>query len=225
MEKVFVLLGCPENEKLEEFRARYLDAHKDTVLAADVERYIANLIEEPGAELQEAGWGFLGKDTSGIEAIDEVWTNDVDKLIGQYKSEKIIAVYRTEEHVLRPVNMEAWPLGEKTFWIKRITLMTGRDDLTLEEFFHYWQNNHGPLACKHHIGAGIYIQNNVMETPVKQEGLVDWTAVVELQYWNVEAFKYGHFSRKESSAEIKADIPKFIGKAATFLASEYIQKA
>lgn len=222
MEKVFVFLGCKENETPEVFRARYFTTHKERILNAGVVKYLANTCEVPNEELVNAGWGVYSADNNVFEAFDEVWTEDVDQLLAQYGDENVICVYRTEEHIVRTCNVDT-PAGEPNFWIKRVTLIRRKEGMTKEDFFKYWQGVHGPIAAEHIIGAGIYVQNNVIEVPVGRE--VEWDGVTEIQYWDVNAFKYGHFSRDDSRVVLKQDCDEFIGPGMTLLFREYVQKA
>ena len=221
MEKVFAFLNKKDDETLEQFRARYLGAHKDKVLAFGVEKYSANVCTQPSEELVQAGWGVYPSDQNVFEAFDEVWTDDVDGLIQLYADENLICVYRVEENVVRSCVVDT-PEGEPNFWLKRITLIRRREGMSQQDFFQYWQNVHGPLAAQHLIGAGIYVQNNVVEVPVGRE--VEWDGVTEILYWDVNAFKYGHFSQPDSRQVLGADCKQFIGPGMTLLFREYIMK-
>lgn len=221
MEKVFAFLNKKDNETLDQFHARYLGSHKDKVLAFGVEKYSANVCTQPSDELVKAGWGVYPSDQNVFEAFDEVWTNDVDGLIKLYDDESLICIYRVEENVVRSCVVDT-PEGEPNFWLKRITLIRRREGMSQQDFFKYWQTVHGPLAAKHLIGAGIYVQNNVVEVPVGRE--VEWDGVTEILYWDVNAFKYGHFSQPDSRQVLGADCKEFIGPGMTLLFKEYIMK-
>ena len=68
----------------------------------------------------------------------------------------------------------------------------------------------------------IYVQNNVVEVPVGRK--VEWDGVTEILYWDVNAFKYGHFSQPDSRQVLGADCKQFIGPGMTLLFKEYIMK-
>lgn len=220
MSKVFVFLGCKQGETTDEFVARYMSDHKEKILSAGVTRYLANVVEEPSEELLNAGWGVFALDGNEIVAFDEVVTDDVDRLMAQYEGEKLIHVYRTDEFVIRPCVVDT-PKGEQTIWLKRVTLIRRKEGITREECHKHWQGVHGPLGLIHLTGAGLYVQNNIVETLVGEDY---WDGVTELQYWNVNAFKYGHFSRGQESKDVMLDdCKKFLGPGLTLLVREYVQ--
>lgn len=160
MEIILSFLNKKDNETLDQFRARYLGAHKDKVLSFGVEKYSANVCTQPSDELVKAGWGVYPSDQNVFEAFDEVWTDDVDRLIKLYDDENLICVYRVEE--------------------------------------------------------------NVVEVPVGRK--VEWDGVTEILYWDVNAFKYGHFSQPDSRQVLGTDCKEFIGPGMTLLFKEHIMK-
>lgn len=129
MEKVFIFLNKKDNETAEQFKASYLGAHKDKVLAFGVHKYLANVLEQPSDELVKAGWGVYSADNNVFEAFDEVWTDDVDGLIKLYDDENLICVYRVDDTVVRSCVVDT-PEGEPTFWLKRITLISRREGMS-----------------------------------------------------------------------------------------------
>lgn len=222
MQKSIVLLSAPEGMDNDDFLSMYLNKHARKLLDdSSVLRYVANVIEEPSETLLQAGWGWGGKGDSGIRAVDEVWTKDGNVLECYGKTANIIGAFKANEVVLRPCFPEL-PLGEKSYWLKRIGLLKCLDGQRPEDFFEHWQFIHGPIALKEHIGAGCYIQHHFTET--LKAAPVAWNGSVSLSYWDINAFRYGHFSRPESMAVIKEDGAKFLGVFLAMLASEYVMR-
>lgn len=221
MEKIFVFLGTRDTETREQFIARYLSTHKEKIVSSKAEKYLANVCEQPDEALVKAGWGVFNIDDCKIEAFDEIWIENADELTALYADENIIYMYKTQENVVRYCETD-FPHGEADFWLKRVTLIKRVPTMAQQDFFNYWQTVHGPMAAEHIIGAGIYVQNNVIEVPVGKEG--DWDGVTEILYWNLEAFKYGHFSHSDSRTILKKDCDIFIGGGLTLLVREYVQK-
>jgi len=91
-----------------------------------------------------------------------------------------------------------------------------------QDFFNYWEHIHGELALKVHIGAGVYTQNHFIETI--KPAPTDWNGSMSLNYWNIDAFQYGHFSQPDSAQLIKKDGSNFLGVFLAMLANEYPMK-
>lgn len=222
MQKYFVLLGDPESLDVEEFKQVYLNDHKQQLLKnSEIKGYVANVIEEPSEDLINAGWGWGGKDTSGIKAIDEVWSEE-DGILELYAdSDSIIGAYKVNEIICRPCYPK-WPLGDRSPWIKRMGLLKCFEEQRPEDFFQYWEHIHMPKALLHHTGAGSYVQHHFIET-IKAAPSV-WNGSMSLCYWNIDAFQYGHFSRPDSLDVVKDDGTHFMEKFLALLASEYVMK-
>ena len=221
MIKTMILLGANTGHSSEDFQSSYLDTHVKNVAAnTNVKEYTANVIKEPTQEMMDAGWGWGGTDDSGILAIDEVWTDEID-VLSLYKDVNVIGAYEYKQVILRPCYLE-WPIGERSHWIKRIGLLKCFDEQRPEHFFAYWEHIHGPKALLHHIGAGIYMQNHFVNTI--KPALTEWNGSMSLCYWNVDAFEYGHFSRPDSIDVIKEDGSHFMDVFKALYAEEYVIK-
>lgn len=222
MYKITVMIGPKEGQTKEEFRDYYLKEMSQAMLAhPEVKRYLCNVLEEPSQELLDAGWGW-GKGTDkDYLAIDQIWSEEED-ILGWYpEGTNIVGAFSSDELVMRPCEYTCEP-GHKSHWLKRITFMTCQSDMREKDFFLHWQYIHGPLALKHHIGAGIYVQDRVTKT--LKEDKIHWQGIVTLSYWNAEAFKFGHFSRPESAKEIKADCAIWNDLLDANLVSEYVMR-
>jgi len=216
-----VLLGATKGQSSEEFKSAYLASHAKNIVANNnAKEYVANIISEPTQEMIDAGWGWGGADDSGILAIDEIWTDDID-VLSLYKDMNIIGAYECNQVTLRPCYPK-WPLGEKSHWVKRMGLLKCFDEQRPEDFFAYWEHIHGPKALFHHIGAGIYIQNHFVK--LIKPAPTEWNGSMSLCYWNVDAFQYGHFSRPDSIDVIKEDGSHFLDIFKALYAEEYIMK-
>lgn len=219
MFKITVMIGPKEGQTKEEFREYYLTEHPKAMLAHDeVKKYLCNVVEEPSQELLDAGWGWGGGTDKDYLAIDQIWSEVEDVLAWYPEDTNIVGAFSTDELVMRPCEYDFTP-GEKSHWLKRITFMTRVADMRQYDFFQHWEHIHGPLALKHHIGAGIYAQDRVIKT--LKEDKEPWDAIVTLAYWNEDAFRFGHFSRPESAQEIKEDCSHWIDILDANLVSEY----
>ena len=218
--KAMVLLGAKPGQSDESFRADYIKGHAATLAAKPaVDKLTANLLCEPTEEMIAAGWGWGGKDDTGVLAIDEVWTDgDVLEL---YADANVIGAYECNELSLRDC-VAKWPLGTKSHWVKRMGLLKCFDEQRPEDFFQYWAHIHSPKALKHHIGAGKYFQNHFINT-IKAAPAV-WNGSMSLCYWNVDAFQFGHFSQPDSRAVIAEDGTHFMDRFLALYAEEYIMK-
>ena len=220
--KYMQLLGLDAGQSKEAFATWYLGEHANALAAADgVTRFVANLVCEPTAEMIDAGWGWGGNDDSGIVAIDEVWVDDDQDILSFYATAHVIGSYRCNEIVIKSCGAQ-WPLGEKSHWVKRMGLLKCFDDQRPEDFHQYWQHIHAPKALKHHIGAGIYVQNHFVETI--KAAPTEWNGSMSLDYWNVDAFRFGHFSQPDSAEVIKEDGSHFMDQFKALYAEEYVMK-
>lgn len=225
MDKKLVLLGTADGASPEAFHRYYLEAHARKVAQAPaVKQYFANKIVVPNEEVMAAGWGWGGTDESGILAMDELWCDDGFDVLSLYADDERIDVkfaYDTEEVVIRPT-LAQWGLGERSPWIKRIGLIRCASDQRPADFFRYWERAHAPLALRTHIGNGYYEQMHLHTSLVERD--VVWNGVMVLDYWSVDAFRYGHFSRPTAAEEIKQDCACFLDVFNTLLGEEYVMK-
>ncbi len=219
--KTMLLLGVKPGQTVEEFKADYIEKHAK-LLAANpaVEHLTANIICEPTQEMIDAGWGWGGKDDSGVLAIDEIWT-ETDDVLSLYEDVNVIGAYETNQVILRDC-VAQWPLGTKSHWVKRMGLLKCFDEQRPEDFFQYWEHIHAPKALNHHIGAGKYFQNHFVKC-IKPAPVV-WNGSMSLCYWNVDAFQFGHFSKPDSRAVIAEDGSHFMDRFLALYAEEYIMK-
>lgn len=222
MYKITVMVGPKENQTPEEFKEYYLNEHAKALLDhVEVKRYLCNILEEPSQELLDAGWGWAGATDKDYWAIDQVWCEIEDIMDWYPEGSNIVGAFSSDELVMRPCEYSC-EAGEKSHWLKRITFMTRQADMRQYDFFQHWEHIHGPLAIKHHIGAGIYVQDRITNTLKADKE--SWDAIVTLAYWNTEAFKFGHFSRPESAQEIKDDCAHWIDILDANLVSEYVMR-
>lgn len=225
MNKQVVLLGTAKGKSAEEFQKYYIGEFAKSVAAnSKVKQYYANKIVEPSKELAEAGWGWGGNDDSGIYAMDELWVEEGFDVLSLYTNNdevKVIYAYDTEEVIIKPT-LGNWGIGNKSPWVKRIGLIKCQDGQRPIDFFQYWMKTHSHLAMRTHIGAGFYSQMHF------QKPLVDdnkgWNGMMILDYWSVDAFHFGHFSRPTASAEIKEDCSCFLNVFNTLCGEEYVMK-
>ena len=218
--KAMVLLGAKPGQSEADFKENYISGHaKKLAENGAVEHLTANLICEPTQEMIDAGWGWGGKDDSGVLAIDEVWTDG--DVLSLYEGENVIGAYETNQIILRDC-VAQWPLGTKSHWVKRMGLLKCFDAQRPEDFFQYWEHIHAPKALNHHIGAGKYFQNHFVKC-IKPAPVV-WNGSMSLCYWNVDAFQFGHFSKPNSRAVIAEDGSHFMDRFLALYAEEYIMK-
>jgi uncharacterized protein (TIGR02118 family) len=70
--------------------------------------------------------------------------------------------------------------------IKSITIAHKRPDLSAEEFYRYWKEQHGPLAARLIPGLRKYVQNHFISAPGYQ---FEGDGMVEMWYDDLESFK------------------------------------
>lgn len=220
MKKYMVLLGTEQGQTEEEFRSSYIKKHAIELAAQEnIFHYTANVLCEPTSEMIEAGWGWGGRNDTGILAIDEVWTEE--DVLSFYENEQVIGAYEAKEVMLRDC-VAKWPKGTKSHWLKRMGLLKCFDEQRPEDFFSYWQYIHAPKALKHHLGAGKYFQNHFVRC-VKAAPVL-WNGSMSLSYWNVDAFRFGHFSQPDSRDVIAEDGCHFMDRFLALYVEEYVMK-
>lgn len=224
MNKQVVLLGTSSGKSPEEFYTYYLENHAGKVAEhPKVKQYYANKILEPDNALIEAGWGWGGNEVTDVLAMDELWVEDGFDVMSLYKDPEIDVklAYDTDEVIIRPT-LAKWDLGTKSPWIKRIGLLRIQDGQRPEDFFAYWQKAHAPLALRTHIGQGFYAQMHFKKPLAAAKS--EWNGMMILDYWSLDSFKFGHFSRPTASQEIKEDCAIFLNVFNALLGEEYVMK-
>lgn len=223
MAKAVVLLKAKEGQSAEAFEADYLGPHASGMVADEaISKYVANVLREPTQEMLDAGWGWGGTEDVGILAIDEVWTDDVDKVFSFYDDDNVYAAYEAVQNDVRTCLDPVTAPGEKSPWIKRLGLMRKAEGMRDQDFFGYWKEIHGPKAFRIHNTAR-YEQNQLVR-PLK-EGPEKWQGLADLYYWNIDAFQYGHFSFPGAQQVIAEDVAQFQDKwLALPYGEEYIMK-
>ena len=226
MAKAMVFLGYKEGQDPEAFEKEYLGGRADEICAAaQVSRYVANILRDPTPEMIDAGWGWGAQEDTGIKAIDEVWADDGFDVLSLYEGQNVILAYEVNQNnVFQCLEPQA-ARGQKSPWIKRLGLLRRKSDMTTEQFREYWANVHGPKATRIHRGASQYEQNRFDKALVEKEGLGPWDGSMSLYYFCIDAFRYAHFSYPGAQKDIAEDRANFQDK---FLAlpygEEYVMK-
>ena len=109
--------------------------------------------------------------------------------------------------------------------IKSITIAHKRPDLSAEEFYRYWKEQHGPLAARLIPGLRKYVQNHFISAPGYQ---FEGDGMVEMWYDDLESFKKSwEFVKTPAGRELAIDGAKFCMMkpgAGLWLAEEHIIK-
>lgn len=223
--KQMVFLGRPDGMSIEEFQNWYLSDHAKKIAAReDIDQYYANKIVEPTKEMLDAGWGFYpNEDHTEILAVDEIWAPEGYDVLALYEGEnvKIMCAYDGIEVSYKPC-LAKWEVGEKSHFLKRMSLLKCLDGQRQIDFFNYWEKGHAPPALRTHTGAAMYNQELYFKTLVPGE--TAWDGMCILDYWNVDSFQFGHFSRPTAQAEITEDCQKFLDAIRPLTAEEYVMK-
>ena len=106
--------------------------------------------------------------------------------------------------------------------IKTFALIKRKPNLTKEEFFSYWRNQHAPLAAKAIPGLRKYIQHY----PVNVLGIeFEYDGIAEIWWDDIQTLEKYFLWRKTPEARILiSDEEKFIDVAKTvrFFAEDYV---
>jgi len=217
-----LLIGLKDGQAEGDFEKEYLGGRaKELADSANVTKYVANIVRQPTQEMIDAGWGWGGKDESGILGIDEVWYPDDFDVLSLYKGHNVIGAYECNEIPIRTC-VAQWPVGTKSHWVKRMGLLKCFDEQRPEDFHQYWMHIHARKALKNHLGAGMYFQNHFIKT-LKAAPTV-WNGSMSLDYWNIDSFQYGHFSQPDSRAIIAEDGSHFMDIFLAIYVEEYVMK-
>ena len=225
LHKQMVFLGRPDGMSIEEFHKWYLEDHaKKIATNKSVDQYYANKIINPTQEMLDAGWGFYpNEDHTEILAVDEIWAAEGFDVMALYNgvNAKIMCAYDGVEVIYKPC-LAQWEIGKKSNMLKRMSLLKCLDGQRQIDFFNYWEKGHAPLALRTHTGAMQYNQELYYNTLVPGE--TAWDGMCILDYWNVDSFKFGHFSRPTAQQEIREDCNKFLDAIRPLTAEEYGMK-
>jgi uncharacterized protein (TIGR02118 family) len=109
--------------------------------------------------------------------------------------------------------------------IKSITIAYRKPELSPEEFYRYWKEQHGPLCARLMPGLRKYVQNHFISAPGYQ---FEGDGMVEMWYDDLDAFKKSwEFGRTPEGRELAMDGAKFSAMkpgSGLWLAEEHIIK-
>lgn len=210
MSKVMLFLGAKPGQSDEDFESEYLGAHADALIANQrILKATENILRAPTEEMLEAGWGWGGSEDTGIDAIDEIWVDGVDEdsVLDWYKDDNVVMAYVIDQYDVKTCLDPDLPAKTPSPWIKRMGLIRKAKGMRQQDFVGYWKDIHGPKALKIHIGTARYEQDRFVR--VLKESNADWDGLASLYYWNIDAFRYGHFSFPGAQEIIKEDTSNF----------------
>ena len=98
-----------------------------------------------------------------------------------------------------------------------------REGLSREDYGRRILNSHVPLALEHHPSMRRY-RVNLVERP-RGESLVPVDSIAELSFATREDFRERLYATEEGRRLITADTATFLGSAAAYETTEYVQKA
>lgn len=108
--------------------------------------------------------------------------------------------------------------------IKSIALAHRKAGLSREEFYKYWEEQHGPLAARLIPGMRRYVQNHFVDVPgLEYEG----DGIVEIWYDDLDAYqKSMAYIRSGEAKELAEDGAKFadMRNAKLWIVEEHIIK-
>ena len=113
--------------------------------------------------------------------------------------------------------------GEGLVMRKMIFLCRRREGLSREDYGRRILNSHVPLALEHHPSMRRY-RVNLVERP-RGESLVPVDSIAELSFATREDFRERLYATEEGRRLITADTATFLGSAAAYETTEYVQKA
>jgi uncharacterized protein (TIGR02118 family) len=97
--------------------------------------------------------------------------------------------------------------------VKIITLIKKKEGLSDQEFYSYWEKDHGPLIARIFPGVERYIQNHAVKLP--GGGRAKYDGVVEIWYKDMESWRRASdFYQGDEGKVIIDDEAKFIDRDA-----------
>lgn len=218
--KILVLLGDAPHGKT--FADWYLNEHAPAVSNLhSVTEYLANPVLSESDSIAAAYAGGTGTDPWGVKGVDEIKGATWEELLPIYKDANVIAAYFSTEYTIRKLLTDR-PLQQKTPEIKRIGLLIKPHNKTHDEAMQYWIAEHPVKTIIHHYGMASYNQNHLDAKLVPQSPDID--GINCLLYWNLDALKFGHFSRPDSKEVIMEDCTHFRSDTYCLITDEYIMK-
>jgi len=128
--------------------------------------------------------------------------------------------YRVREAVQKDYARD-WPLGVRSPGIKGIYTVNRRPDLTRDGFARHWQDGHGPLARKHHVGLWKYVQN--VSLAALTPDAPDFDGFATLHFRTAYDMRERFYDSAEGAKIIAADVARFIGSPSMQMnCSEYV---
>ncbi len=218
---IMVLLGGVGGA---DFRSWYLQSHAVALRACrEVIRYKASLIVPPSGELEEilrlsGGVCFCPWEVLAVDSLYGCTWNDVTEF---YHDCRVIGAYLTTEFPIRELLTDR-PLGQKSPELERLGMLIRPRGVGHADAMRHWIEVHPAKALEHHSGLAAYTQNHVDECLTDDAPDID--GFNSLLYWNLDALRYGHFSRPDSASIIQEDCAHFRSITYTLAAEHYIMK-
>ncbi len=184
-----------------------------------VQEYRANMLSERATSSVTRQTN--GDDPYGVGAVDEIKGPDWNDIRHLYGEVRILGAYRVTEYMIRELHTDR-PVGMRTPEIKRIAMLTKPEGVTHEEAMTYWLERHPAFCFRHHSGMASYSQNHIDELLTENSIPLDGFPI--LTYWNEDAFRFGHFSMKDSRKLMLEDCRHFRSTSFVVTVDEYIMK-
>jgi uncharacterized protein (TIGR02118 family) len=115
--------------------------------------------------------------------------------------------YRVEQRRLKQRARSEAP-GQRSPGVVMVAPVFRNGGLSQEEFERHWEQQHAPLALRHHVGMSDYRQNMVREAWM--EGMPAHDGIAMLGFPTAVAFKEGLYDSPEGREAIIADSERFV---------------
>jgi uncharacterized protein (TIGR02118 family) len=129
--------------------------------------------------------------------------------------------YVTSAHVQR-AGATPPQRGTRSPGVKLVCPIIRRPDMTHDAFVTHWLERHVPLALAGHPGMTRYVTNVVTQRLSGDGPALD--GIAELHFPSADALRDGPFASAEAERGIRDDVARFIGRAAAYRVSEYVER-
>jgi EthD domain len=233
--KFISLIGCGPGQDRAEFRQWFVREHAPAIIAQAprIAHYVVNVNDV------SPNMGVAPLDSAPVpyDVVTEIWIEPAtasESAAELYNTAVGAAVERSlpsraatcHSYLVTEVvekDQQTFAHGERAPGVNLVSAITWGVGKSHEQGRQGWRN-HGPLACRIHIGMTRYVQNYVEHalTPAAPP----YNGVATLYFPTLQDLEQRLYDRPESAELIGADVRSFVNleKIITFYTSQYVLK-
>jgi EthD domain len=233
--KFISLIGGDSRQDRAEFRSWFVREHAPAIIAQAPR--IAHCVVNLNDVKPNMGVAPLESAPVPYDVVTEMWIEpaNASETAGELYNSAVGAAFERGLHsrgatccsyLVNEVvekDRQTFARGERAPGVNLVSAITWGEGKSNEQGRQGWRN-HGPLACRIHIGMTRYVQNYVEQ--VLTPGAPPYNGVAILYFPTLQDLEQRLYDRPESAELIGADVRSFVNleKIVTFYTTQYTMK-